>query len=444
MTLNERILDFLDGSLPPDDEAELLHTLSVSPEKRTMLRGFMEQHTLFTRDAQSLSVPYETEQRLWARMDRVLPVSTNEEPATVIVPVESSSMGFLARAFSGGTSSSIRAAFSAFTLITGIGIGYFAGHSTSVASSVPHYSAQPWSAYSAHKDIASSQETPSAPVSVFHRVHQTIAANSIVAADLSPTAVMPIQNISDEIIPAEPIGSDPPEPSITPVKNIKTPAVLLADIGGDGGGNPPILHHIRASREQSTSLLSRFEFRVDESFGRQFPNSIATNVSLPIITNSSITTFFQVLPHSNLFWAGASFGSANITRKDLFTQAGDPIDPSQDVLASDTSHAQTSYVAALAELRLPAFETADLTFTAGYGLATLGQMMFGEIGLHYDVSSQAGIQCGLRVLRFTYDLTAERNAAIASGNGSLAISNAVAASSPSFNTELNAGLFFHF
>ncbi len=442
MTLNERILDFLDGSLPPDDEAELLHTLSVSPEKRTMLRGFMEQRTLFTRDAQSLSVPYETEQRLWARMDRVLPVSTTEEPATVIVPVESSSMGFLARAFSGGTSSSIRAAFSAFTLITGIGIGYFAGHSTSVPSSVLRNSAQATSDYSAPRDVASSHESPSTPV--FHRVHQTVAANSIALADLTPTAVVPMQNIADQIIPAEPNGSDSSAPAITPVNNIKTPAVLLADIGGDGGGNPPILHHIRASREQSTSLISRFEFRVDESFGRQFPNSIATNVSLPIITNTSITTFFQVLPHSNLFWAGASFGSANITRKDLFTQAGDPIDPSQDVLASDTSHAQTSYVAALAELRLPAFETADLTFTAGYGLATLGQMMFGEIGLHYDVSSQAGIQCGLRVLRFTYDLTAERNAAIASGNGSLAISNAVAASSPSFNTELNAGLFFHF
>ena len=34
MTLNERILDFLDGSLPPDDEAELLHTLS-RPNSRT-------------------------------------------------------------------------------------------------------------------------------------------------------------------------------------------------------------------------------------------------------------------------------------------------------------------------------------------------------------------------------------------------------------------------
>ena len=55
MTLNERILDFLDGSLPPDDEAELLHTFSVSPEKRELLRSFMSQDALFARDRASLA-----------------------------------------------------------------------------------------------------------------------------------------------------------------------------------------------------------------------------------------------------------------------------------------------------------------------------------------------------------------------------------------------------
>ena len=101
MTLNERILDFLDGSLPADDEAELLHTLSVSPEQRTMLRGFIEQRTLLARDAKSLSVPYAAEQRLWARMDQVLPIAAPEDEGTAIVPLPSPSVGFFARAFSG-------------------------------------------------------------------------------------------------------------------------------------------------------------------------------------------------------------------------------------------------------------------------------------------------------------------------------------------------------
>ena len=58
MTLNERILDFLDGTLPADDEAELLHTLSVSPEKRNMLREFMQQRAVLSRDAKSLATSY--------------------------------------------------------------------------------------------------------------------------------------------------------------------------------------------------------------------------------------------------------------------------------------------------------------------------------------------------------------------------------------------------
>src|SRR5579872_6839138 len=102
MTLNERILDFLDGSLPAEDEAELLHTLSVSPEKRDVLRDFMEQRSLFTRDSKTLSVPYAAEQRLWARIDSVTPAETEIE-SPVLLPVEAPSAGFFAHAFHGAT-----------------------------------------------------------------------------------------------------------------------------------------------------------------------------------------------------------------------------------------------------------------------------------------------------------------------------------------------------
>ncbi len=441
MTLNERILDFLDGSLPADDEAELLHTLSVSPEKRDVMRGFMDQDSLFARDAKSLSVPYETEQRLWARMDTVLPIAGSEEPATVVVPVATPNLGFFARAFSGAS-----ATLGAAALVAGIGIGYVVGNSQTATVPVTQVVMQAAPAVSSLaassvSDIASSRALYEAHgLYAAHRASNVTHPTTVLASTMIP--VLPIQ--APAALPQLTATSDTTTATITPVSAIKVPAVLLADIGGDGGGIKPMLHQLHSVREPNASLLSRFEFRIDESFGRQFPNSAATNVSLPLITNTSISTFFQVFPHSNLFWAGASYGSANVTRKDLFTRAGDPIDPSQDVLASDTVHSQTSYVAALAELRLPAFETTDLTFTAGYGLASLGQMMFGEIGLHFDVSREAGIECGLRVLRFTYDLSSEKASAISSGSGSLAISNPVAAASPSFNTELNAGLFFHF
>src|ERR1017187_4097244 len=124
MTLNERILDFLDGSLPPDDEAELLHTLSVSPEKRGLLREFMEQGNLLERDSKSLTVPYQAEQRLWSRLDMLMPIerAATSSVSPVLLPVETQTAGFLARAF---TASS--ATVGGLMLVAGIGIGFFAG-----------------------------------------------------------------------------------------------------------------------------------------------------------------------------------------------------------------------------------------------------------------------------------------------------------------------------
>ncbi len=440
MTLNERIIDFLDGSLPADDEAELLHTLSVSPEKRTMLRGFMQQSVLFTRDAKSLSVPYAAEQRLWARMDQVLPLT--EEAATAIVPVASSVVGntsgagFFAPVFSGAASPAMRAALGMFMLLAGIGIGYFMGHSQTASGLASNIMPQTSSTISNSPDLASSNGSREAHGS--YAAHET----NIVNRAGSPIALaLPIaaQQESAPLVPPPVLNSDAITVPIIPVAIVSAPAIITpADIGGDGVGIKPALHYIRSSREENPSLLSRFEFRFDESFGRQFPNSNATTVSQPILTNLSFTTFFQVFPHSDLLWAGLSGGSANIAHRDLFFNA------SQEALASDTNSTQTAYGAALAELRLPAFENADMTFTAGYGLATLGQMMFGEIGLHYDLSSEAGLQCGLRALRFNYNLSAEKAAAIAAAGTSLANPNGIATANSSINAELNAGLFFHF
>src|SRR5580704_12411274 len=127
MTLNERILDFLDGSLPADDEAELLHTLSVSPEKRSLMRSFMEQRALLERDSKSLAVPYRAEQRLWSRLDLLMPLEqAASNVAPVLLPVGTQTAGFLARAF---TASS--AAVGALMLVAGIGIGFFAGQKNS-------------------------------------------------------------------------------------------------------------------------------------------------------------------------------------------------------------------------------------------------------------------------------------------------------------------------
>jgi hypothetical protein len=447
MTLNERILDFMDGSLAPDDEAELLHRLSVSPEKRDLLRSFMNQKALFARDRQSIAVPYEAEQALWQHLGAVMPEAAApammESARTVPVPLFS-------RIFSTASAS-----VGAITLLIGLGVGYFVGaHQSQPANIVemtrnigvrPTIPPQMPVRNIANPEHGNSNNRLSAR-SVTERTAGSITFpvlfnRSAPMVNIGGSAPLAIE--TDNTNQATQTG-DPAIASIASIEGRNDGPVKLNEIGGDGGGIRPMLQHNQASGEVQKSFLQRFEFSINESFGRQFPNSTATNVSLPLITNSSIEAFFQLLPHSSLLWVGASYGTANITRKDLFTRVGDPTDPLQTVLGSDTTHAQTSYLASFIQCRVPAFASADITFTAGYGWANLGQMMMGELGLHYDVSREVGIQFGLRVLRFNYDLTAEKDAAIKSGTGSLVVPNGVDNASPSFNTELNTGLYFHF
>ena len=444
MTLNERILDFMEGSLPPDEEAELLHRLSVSPEKRDLLRSFMNQKALFARDRQSIVVPYKAEQALWKSLGTVMPAM--EEAGTESVRI--APIPLFSRIFN-----TVSASVGIVTLMIGLGAGYFAGMHQSPVSNMAAVANQT----SVQSVVTPTITTPLVERPALRSNRSELSSHRI--AQITPSSVIVPATFSSNL-PAVNIGTPAPavlmsentnrteQPdhwNIAGIEPKSTGPVSLDRIGGDGNGIQPMFqHNLLESQVRQKSLLQRFEFSINESFGRQFPNSDATNVSLPLITNSSIGAFFQVLPRSDLLWVGASYGTANVTHKNLFTRAGDPTDPLQNVLTSDTVHAQTSYVASFVQLRLPAFEAADLTFTAGYGLANIGQMMMGELGLHYDVSREVGLQLGLRVLRFSYDLTGEREAAIKSGAGSLVVPNAVEAASYSFNTELNTGLYFHF
>lgn len=412
----------MDGTLHADDEAELLHTLSVSPEKRGMLRDFMQQKALLTRDREAMAVPYEAEQSLWAKVDAILPmpVAPIVETAPVAVPV-----GFLSRLMSGAS-----AAVGAAGLLVGLGIGYFATLQApkTIVEHVPVASSPV-----ASNNIGVNGINPSAPTE-----HQLVRQH----VQFAPLGMLPsIFGLAPVVV--EPSVAPEQSPAIATVQPVDVaPAIYYAV--GEPVGNPLRFTKMEIAAKDR-SLLQRFEFHVSESFGRQFPNTVATNVSLPLITNSSVGAYFQVLPHSNTLWAGAAYGSASVTKKELFARVGNPVDPLQYVLAADTSHVQSSYIAALAQLRFPAFAGGELTFTGGYGFAAgQGHMMIGELGLHYDVSSEVGIVTGLRMVRFSYDLASQRDAAIANRTGSLVVPNGIDKASPSINTELNTGLYFHF
>jgi len=75
MEKNTEILQFLDGALTHEEEAELLHRLSVSPERRDVLRSYIDQRVVFQRDREAINVPYAAEQKLWARLGEMMPVA---------------------------------------------------------------------------------------------------------------------------------------------------------------------------------------------------------------------------------------------------------------------------------------------------------------------------------------------------------------------------------
>jgi hypothetical protein len=450
--IHQRILGFLDGTLSHEEEAELLHTLSVSPEKRDLLRNYLNQASLFARDKQTITVPYKAEQMLWQRMATVLPPVTAAVPAAVeeiAVPVVRN-VSFFSRAFN-STSTAIAAA----TLIVGLGVGYMLGtgpSETHIANRVtlspatsglaPLASVQS-PAVSARPEIRYITRYIRVPVaaSAATETGSSVASFNLAAQPASDLGLGShatfIDAVADRVAMAQ-ADRDRVQPVSGRV--LLTPALYA--VGGDDGIKP-YLHEHRGAGEAPKTLLQRFEFGVMENFGREYPNSTATNTSMPIITNSAVSTLFQLSPNSTKYWAGASFGTANITKKSLFTRAGNPLDRLQDVLVSDTIHSQSTYIAALLQYRVPAF-VGDMTFSAGYGLATLGQMIFGEIGMHYDISREVGLQFALRGMQFHYSLAAERDAAVNSGSGSLVIPKGVEEASPSFNLELGTGLYFHF
>lgn len=57
MTFEEQISAFMDHALGVDEEAEFLHILSISPDKRDLFHSFMNVRTAFVSDMQATTVP---------------------------------------------------------------------------------------------------------------------------------------------------------------------------------------------------------------------------------------------------------------------------------------------------------------------------------------------------------------------------------------------------
>jgi hypothetical protein len=77
MKYEENILKYLDGSLSDSESAELLHALSVSPEKRVILEQHLQLKDMVTSAQKPFTVPAELEQAM-SRKYPVIPMYSNE------------------------------------------------------------------------------------------------------------------------------------------------------------------------------------------------------------------------------------------------------------------------------------------------------------------------------------------------------------------------------
>lgn len=428
MSTQEEILAFMDGSLSADAEAELLHKMSVSPERRALLRGYFTQAAVIARDKASITVPFAAEQGLWARIDALLP-----HAMPVAAPIGTTASRFWTK-----LSTTSAAALGAVLLLVGLGTGYVIGDSSSV-DGINIAADRTERTDGTFETALASTPIVSTPTTIIKErivtkyiVKHVPVYMSMANASLAETIEQPAP---------EDISIEQPEPLLATIsaRESEHPSV-----GGEGLKPVFVREGNFIPEPKQKSILERFEFQFNESFGKQYPNTEATNTSLPLITNSAISTFFQVLPNSTKLWVGASVGTANVTRKTLMTQSDETQVRLTEEVRGEYVHVQTNWVGGFLQYRTPMFARAEMTFTAGFGLADAGDMTIGEIGMHYDATSDVGFTVGVRGTRLTYDLEAEKEELIRNRQGNLVTARGAMDATPSFNLELATGLFFHF
>jgi hypothetical protein len=95
MTSEEKILSYLDGSLTDNESAELLHSLSVSPEKRIVLEQHIQLRDIAASAQRPFAVPASVEEELAAKIPVI--ARYNREMATGIIASSAVRQNFIIR-----------------------------------------------------------------------------------------------------------------------------------------------------------------------------------------------------------------------------------------------------------------------------------------------------------------------------------------------------------
>lgn len=381
MEKNIELLKFLDGGLTHEEEAELLHRLSVSPERRGTLRNYIDQRALFQRDREAINVPYGAEQKLWTRFGELMPGA----PA-VTNPAVTARHGFRWI-----TMLSTGAACIVVGLLSGF---YLARNSTTASATSP----------------ASSQMTVNIEAPREQATNLTRERERITSRPEAPLARD--QDVMDAGLAALPQFVTLPDKPASPASI--TPGQLRADRQENYQVLEPrqreysLAELVEATQhgESEGSILHRMELNFAESFGKQFPEDATSRNTQPIITNSAISGLYQVFRGPVELWAGIGIGSANIVRKSLREAL---VSDGRSKIVADVSHAQTTWGGALVQGRHRLNESISVTASAGAFYSSLGPLLQGEIGGRYDLTDQVGVTIGIRSLSLYYDLTKEQN-----------------------------------
>lgn len=135
MTMEEQILEFLDGNLSGADEEELLHRLAVSPERRTLLRQHLQVREMVGVLArkQKLAVPGALTAGVFASVASLgysgpIPPASSAQTAGLKPPVQSPART--------GLHKRTIALLSLACLLLGSGVTYLLGNSTEQPGSV--------------------------------------------------------------------------------------------------------------------------------------------------------------------------------------------------------------------------------------------------------------------------------------------------------------------
>jgi hypothetical protein len=444
--MNTEILQFLDGTLAPDAEAELLHRLSVSPERRDLLRSFINQQVLFQRDRNTIAVPYAAEQKLWARLGEMMPpLMQNAAAPAVIEQVAATAprTGIFNSVFSA-------ASVAVICLLIGLGSGFLVGKNTNTDNTNNNLAAtaQPL-AENTHQAMNAATEAPKL-AAIDNKTYQSYKTHnssnshkfSEAPLDRETADVMPdaaVKEVSASILPA--ISAI----TIEPMAFINSPDL-----------NEPYMLHTISPFDQDESapaktFMQKWEFYFNEGIGKQFPNTNATNVSMPVVTNNAVSALYQPLANSHSFfknfWVGASFGTANITVKKLRVELEDPLSKNSDyIMVGDLVHTQTTYGGLMLQYRIPeVFRNLALYGTVSGGLSSAAILGSVELGAHYDATTDVGFVFGVRGTRIGYSLDPSDQKLLSDGAAKgLKIPAGVGSTPPSYNLEISWGAYFHF